>query len=128
MRISTFLLAAGLSLGFGAPIARAVAAPAARPPQTPLAVRKYLVYFRDKAASPYSITQPQQFLSARSLARRTKQNIAIKPRDLPVNPSYVAQLRAVAGTQVWYTSRWLNAAVVVCDEALLPTLLALPCV
>ena len=128
MRIITFLLAGGLSLGVGAPLAPAVAAPAARPPLTPLAVRKYLVYFRDKAASPYSVALPQQFLSARSIQRRTRQGIAIKPRDLPVNPTYVAQLRAVAGVQVWYTSRWLNAAVVVCDDALLPTLLALPCV
>ncbi|RYY15325.1 MAG: hypothetical protein EOO36_12895, partial [Cytophagaceae bacterium] len=128
MKIATFLLACGLSLGLGAPVANAVAAPAGWPQPAPLAVHKYLIYFRDKTASPYTITQPQQFLSARSIQRRTKQGIAIKPRDLPVNPAYVAQLRAVAGVQVWYTSRWLNAAVVVCDESLLPTLLALPSV
>jgi subtilisin family serine protease len=126
MRLATFLLACGLPLL--APVAAAVAAPAARPPVTPLAVRKYLVYFRDKAASPYSVSQPQAFLSARSVQRRTKQGIAVKPRDLPVNPAYVAQVRAVPGVQVWYTSRWLNAAVVMCDASVLPTVLALPCV
>jgi len=125
MRLATFLLACGLPLL--SPMV-AAAAPAARPPVTPLAVRKYLVYFRDKAASPYSVSQPQAFLSARSVQRRTKQGIAVKPRDLPVNPAYVAQVRAVPGVQVWYTSRWLNAAVVMCDASVLPTVLALPCV
>jgi serine protease AprX len=126
MRLATLLLAGGLLLL--APVSAAVAAPVARPPVTPLAVRKYLVYFRDKAASPYSVGQPQAFLSARSVQRRTRQGIAVKPRDLPVNPAYVAQVRAVPGVQVWYTSRWLNAAVVVCDASVLPTVLALPCV
>ena len=126
MRLAAFLLACGLPLV--APVSVAVAAPAARPPITPLAVHKYLVYFRDKAASPYSVSQPQAFLSARSVQRRTRQGIAIKPRDLPVNPAYVAQVRAVPGVQVWYTSRWLNAAVIVCDASVLPTVLALPSV
>ncbi len=125
MRLATLILACGLPLL--APVV-ALAAPAQRPPVTPLAVRKYLVYFRDKAASPYSVSQPQAFLSARSVQRRTRQGISIKPRDLPVNPAYVAQVRAVPGVQVWYTSRWLNAAVVVCDASVLPTVLALPCV
>jgi serine protease AprX len=125
MRLATFLLAGLLPLL--APLV-ATAAPTQRPPVTPLAVRKYLVYFRDKAASPYSLSQPQAFLSARSVQRRTRQGIAVKPRDLPVNPAYVAQVRAVPGVQVWYTSRWLNAAVVVCDASLLPTVLTLPCV
>jgi hypothetical protein len=125
MRLATFLLACGLPLL--AP-AVAAAAPTQRPPVTPLAVRKYLVYFRDKAASPYSVSQPQAFLSARAVQRRTRQGISIKPRDLPVNPAYVTQVRAVPGVQVWYTSRWLNAAVVVCDASVLPTVLALPCV
>ena len=126
MRLATFLLAGLLPLL--PPVSVAVAAPLARPPVTPLAVRKYLVYFRDKAASPYSVSQPQAFLSARSVQRRTRQGIAVKPRDLPVNPAYVAQVRAVPGVQVWYTSRWLNAAVVLCDASVLPTVLALPCV
>jgi serine protease AprX len=127
MRLATFLLACGLPLL--APVAATAAAPAAqRPPVTPLAVRKYLVYFRDKAASPYSVSQPQAFLSARAVQRRSRQGIAVQPRDLPVNPAYVAQVRAVPGVQVWYSSRWLNAAVVVCDASVLPTVLALPCV
>jgi hypothetical protein len=83
-------------------------------------LRRSMVYFRDKAGTPYSVAQPQAFLSARALARRTRQGIAILPRDLPVSPSYVAQLRAVSGgPRVLYTSRWFNAAVVSCDSVTL---------
>ncbi|WP_159452101.1 S8 family serine peptidase [Hymenobacter roseosalivarius] len=98
------------------------------PPQATAVVGRHLVFFKDKVNSPYSLTQPQAYLSARAITRRTRQNIAIQPRDLPVNPTYVAQIKAVPGVQVWYTSRWFNAAVVVCDSATLASLRALPSV
>ncbi|UOR06915.1 S8 family serine peptidase [Hymenobacter aerilatus] len=98
-----------------------------RPPGTPT-VRKHLVYLRDKANTPYSLSAPQRFLTARSLARRTHQNISLLPRDLPVDPAYVAQVQAVAGAKVWYTSRWFNAVVVECDSTVLAVVQALPCV
>lgn len=92
-------------------------------------VRRHLVYFRDKAGTPFSVTQPQAFLSARAIARRTRQGIAVLPRDLPVTPAYVAQIRAVTGRpQVLYTSRWFNAALVGCDSATLARIAALPSV
>ena len=90
-------------------------------------VRRHLVYFRDKAGTPFSVAQPQAFLSARAIARRTRQGIAVLPRDLPVTPAYVAQVRAVAGQpRVLYTSRWFNAALVSCDSATLGRIAALP--
>ena len=92
-------------------------------------VRRHLVYFRDKAGTPFSVAQPQAFLSARAVARRTRQGIAVLPRDLPVTPAYVAQVRAVSGgPQVLYTSRWFNAAVVSCDSVTLARIAALPAV
>ena len=88
--------------------------------------RKHLVYFRDKAGTPFTVSQPQDFLSARAIARRTRQSIPVLPRDLPVTPNYVAQVKAVPGATVWYTSRWFNAVVVDCDSATLTTIQALP--
>jgi len=124
MRFSTLVLSSGLWLGTLAPVLGA--APPSSTLVEPTAVHKYLIYFKDKANSPYTTAQPQAYLSARAIERRAKQGIAVLPRDLPVNPSYVAQVKAVAGVQVWYTSRWFNAAVVSCDETLLATLNALP--
>ena len=92
-------------------------------------VRRHLVYFRDKVGTPFSVAQPQAFLSARAIARRARQGIAVLPRDLPVTPAYVAQIRAVAGgAQVLYTSRWFNAALVSCESATLARVAALPSV
>ena len=92
-------------------------------------VRRHLVYFRDKSGTPFSVAQPQAFLSARAIARRTRQGIAVLPRDLPVTPAYLAQIRAVIGKpQVVYTSRWFNAALVSCDSTTLARIAALPSV
>ncbi|MGV3640123.1 MAG: S8 family serine peptidase [Adhaeribacter sp.] len=88
-------------------------------------MRRHLVYFKDKANTPYSLDQPQAFLSARALQRREKQKIPLQPRDLPVNPAYVAGIKNL-GVSVWYTSRWFNAAVVYCDSTRLSQVLALP--
>lgn len=100
----------------------------ARPAAAQGVVRRHLVYFRDKANSPYAVGRPQEFLSARALARRSRQNIAVVARDLPVNPSYVAQVRGVAGVKVMYTSRWFNSVVVSCDSTALRAIAALPSV
>jgi serine protease AprX len=110
-------------------VAGALTALAVAPAAAQGTVRRHLVYFRDKAGTPYSVTQPQAFLSARAVARRTRQGIAVLPRDLPVTPGYVAQVRAVTGgPQVLYTSRWFNAAVVSCDSVTLTRITALPAV
>ena len=87
--------------------------------------RKYLVTFRDKANSPYSVGRPEAFLSARSVERRQRQGIAVTTRELPPNPAYVQGLRQ-AGVLVWYTSRWLNGALVEATTQQLDQLRLLP--
>ncbi|GAB4040946.1 S8 family serine peptidase [Spirosoma gilvum] len=83
--------------------------------------RKYLVLLRDKANSPYSVNQPDKFLSQRSISRRQKQNIPVLERDLPVNPGYVTQLQQ-AGAKIWFSSRWLNAVLVETNDATIATI------
>ena len=53
------------------------------------APHKYLVKFTDKNNSPYTISNPSQFLSPKAIARRAKQFISIKYNDLPVTPAYI---------------------------------------
>lgn len=87
------------------------------------AQNKYFVLFKDKANSPYSVARPTEFLSARSIARRTKQNIKITERDFPPNPAYINEVRKLG--KVWYKSRWFNGVLVEATEANLAQILKL---
>jgi serine protease AprX len=69
----------------------------------------YVVYFKDKTNSNYSIDHPEEFLSKASIDRRAKWNIPIQTQDLPVNPSYIKAIQTVDGIDVINSSRWLNA-------------------
>ncbi|MBB6610163.1 S8 family serine peptidase [Pontibacter sp. Tf4] len=73
--------------------------------------KKYLVYLTDKTGTPYTTENPEQFLSAKAIARRQRQQIPVTSRDLPVNPAYVQRIKET-GAEVWYTSRWFNAVVI----------------
>ncbi|MFT2007620.1 S8 family serine peptidase [Pontibacter sp. 13R65] len=79
-------------------------------------VRKRLVYFTDKSATPFSIANPSDYLSQKALDRRSKQNINLTTRDLPVDPAYVAAIKDL-DVPVWYTSKWFNGVVVECSDA-----------
>lgn len=71
---------------------------------------KYFIGFTDKANSPYSIANPEQFLSQRSIARRAKQNLPFTDSDLPVNPNYIDTLENM-GVIVHFPLRWMNGVV-----------------
>jgi len=79
-------------------------------------VNRYMVFFTDKDNTPYSIDQPEQFLSQKAISRRMKTNVEITEVDLPVDPSYVSDLKA-NGIDVFYTTKWLNAVLIQTDEA-----------
>ncbi|RDC63072.1 S8 family serine peptidase [Adhaeribacter pallidiroseus] len=89
------------------------------------AVYKQFVYFKDKANNPFTIQQPQQFLSTSAIQRRERYQIPVITRDLPVTPAYVAQLKQ-AGAKVWYTSRWFNGALIQCDTTTFRKIKMLP--
>lgn len=71
----------------------------------------YVVNFTDKNDSPFSINNPEDFLSQKALDRRTAHGIAIVENDLPVNPQY---LESVAGTGVTMlnASKWFNCVTI----------------
>jgi serine protease AprX len=89
-------------------------------------VRRHLVQFTNKTGTPFTVGQPAAYLSARAIARRQRQQIPVAARDLPPTPSYIQQVRATAGVQVIYPTRWLNGVIVECDSAHLAQVRALP--
>lgn len=79
--------------------------------QAQIATNIYWVQFKDKDGSPYSIDNPEAYLSARALQRRANLGIAIDEYDLPVNPQYL-QAVAACGAQLLNPSKWLNGVTV----------------
>lgn len=72
---------------------------------------RYLVLFKDKNNSPFSINKPEAFLSSKSIERRKKMNIAVQTQDLPVNPSYLDQLKSTGATLI-FPLKWINGALI----------------
>lgn len=72
-----------------------------------VATNIYWVKFTDKDNSPYSIDNPEEFLSQRALERRARLGIEIDEYDIPVNPQYL-QAVADCGAQILNPSKWLN--------------------
>lgn len=69
---------------------------------------KYIVRFKDKTGTPFSIKAPSKFLSAKAIERRSKQHIAIDETDLPLVPAYIDSLKSVNNVRVLDVSRWFN--------------------
>lgn len=86
---------------------------------------KFWVSLTDKNNSPYSVSQPLDFLSQRAIDRRTAQNIAITTQDFPVNPSYKTDVKNT-GVTIIGSSRWMNGILVqTTDSSKVTTIAAL---
>lgn len=72
---------------------------------------KYVIKLTDKNGSPFSISNPSAFLSAKAIQRRSNQGIAVTSNDLPVNPNYISQI-AGTGANIIGRSKWLNTVTV----------------
>lgn len=72
---------------------------------------KFRVWLADKEGTEYSLEEPENYLSARALERRFRQNIPVDSTDLPVSRQYIKTLND-AGFPVVASSRWLNSVVV----------------
>jgi len=78
---------------------------------------KYIIQFTDKNNSPYSLSNPSAFLSAKAIARRGKYNIPVDSTDMPVNPGYIQAVLAKGNVSLLIQSRWLNDILVYTTDA-----------
>ena len=67
------------------------------------------VFLKDKPSASTFISSPLTMLSQRSIDRRTRQNIAIDTKDVPVEATYYSQIKNANGITVLAKSKWLNA-------------------
>lgn len=73
---------------------------------------RYIVFFTDKDNTPYSISQPLEFLSQKSIDRRQNQGIEIDEKDLPVDPAYIQTVRDLGDVEVVNSLKWMNAILI----------------
>ncbi|AOW09653.1 S8 family peptidase [Flavobacterium gilvum] len=67
------------------------------------------IYFNVKNNSQSYYNNPLLMLSQRALDRRTIQNIPLDSKDIPIDISYINQIKAVSGITIMAKSKWLNA-------------------
>ncbi|QKJ62992.1 S8 family serine peptidase [Flavobacterium sp. M31R6] len=67
------------------------------------------VYFNVKNNSQSYYDNPLLMFSQRAIDRRTKQNILLDSKDIPINPAFISQIKGVSGITVMAKSKWLNA-------------------
>ena len=88
---------------------------------------RYIVKFKNKGTNPFSIANPAQYLSQRSIDRRTRYNILIDSLDLPVTPRYIDSVRLSGTVTILNASKWLNQVTIkTTDAAALAKINSLP--
>jgi serine protease AprX len=88
---------------------------------------KYIVKLRDKGTNPYSLSNPLQYLTQRSIDRRTRYGIAIDSTDLPITPRYIDSIRLAGTVTILNASKWLNqVAIQTTDAAALARISSFP--
>lgn len=88
---------------------------------------RYIIRFKDKGGTPYTLANPIAYLSQRAIDRRTRYNISIDSTDLPVNPAYVNQVRSIPNVTLLNVSRWINGVTIqTTSPAALTAINALP--
>lgn len=78
---------------------------------------RFVIQLKDKNNNPYSIYNPSQYLSQKSIERRNKQNIIIDQTDIPITPMYLDSIRSTGVTVLNY-SKWLNTVSVYTTDSL----------
>lgn len=86
---------------------------------------RYIIVFKDKNNTPYTTQQPQAYLSAKAISRRSHSGVAVTTDDLPVTPGYVAQVKAT-GAKTFYPSRWMNTLLVEATSSQITSITAFP--
>ncbi|RMH63976.1 MAG: hypothetical protein D6677_06010 [Calditrichaeota bacterium] len=86
---------------------------------------KVWVFFKDKEATPEALRKAGEILTPEALKRRNKVMATTDWFDVPVNISYIDQLKPYILKQ-GHASRWLNAVAVYLNRKVIDSLRALP--
>jgi hypothetical protein len=80
-------------------------------------VTRYLVKFKNKSTTPFTLSNPSAYLSQRSIDRRTRYGIGYDSTDLPVTSRYIDSINKLPAVTVLNISKWLNQVSVQTTDA-----------
>lgn len=78
---------------------------------------RYIVLLKNKGTNPYSLSNPSQYLTQRSIQRRIRYNIPLDSTDLPITPRYIDSIRLAGAVVVLNSSKWLNQVAIQTSDA-----------
>lgn len=80
-------------------------------------LNRYIIRFKHKGATNFTLNNPSAFLSQRAVDRRTRYTIPVDSSDLPVPATYITQIRNIPNVTVHNISKWLNAVTIFTTDA-----------
>lgn len=84
---------------------------------------KFRLTLKNKGNTAFSTDAPEEFLSAKAIERRAKQNIKVDESDLPISDEYLKKIENTGGIIV-AKSKWNNTVAVHCTDSLMRQQLA----
>ena len=72
----------------------------------------YFVQFTDKANTPFSLSNPGEYLSANAVERRMRTGVGFDSLDIPVNKNYIQQVLQQGNSKLLLRSKWFNSITV----------------
>jgi len=88
---------------------------------------RYIIQFKDKKGTPFTLSNPVAYLSTKAIERRVKQKLPVDSTDLPVSPAYLESIRSIPSVTVLNKSNWLNqVCIYTTDPAALAKISSLP--
>ena len=86
----------------------------------------FYVQFANKNNTPYSLSTPSDFLSAKSISRRAAFGISCDSTDLPINPTYLSDIQNLE-FKIHSKSKWMNGvSIILPDSSKMSQIRALP--
>lgn len=76
---------------------------------------KFRLILKDKGTTSFSVSKPEEFLSAKSIDRRRKQNLSVNETDLPISTDYIKEIEKT-GAVVVAKSKWLKTVTIICSD------------
>ena len=82
----------------------------------------FRIELKDKGNPPFTIENPLEYLSEKSIERRERQGIPVDSTDLPIDPLYLEEIR-FTGASITAISKWVKTVTVYLpDLSLVPEL------